>query len=174
MADSEEEVSYKELNRRVKQMAGAFLYNGICKGDRVLVQLPNKLSFVMVFFALMKIGAIPVMMLPAHREAELEGIIKLAEPSAYVVVERYLGFRYVEMALAMKEKFSCLKNIFVDGKQGNDYQTLSEMDYEDIKFPTVDGYETAVLLLSGGTTGVPTQRSYYIASGSNEYDTRYY
>lgn len=98
----------------------------------------------------------------------------MAEPSAYVVVERYLGFRYVEMALAMKEKFSCLKNIFVDGKQGNDYQTLSEMDYEDIKFPTVDGYETAVLLLSGGTTGVPTQRSYYIASGSNEYDTRYY
>lgn len=155
VADSEEEVSYKELNRRVKQMTGAFLYNGICKGDRVLVQLPNKLSFVMVFFALMKIGAIPVMMLPAHREAELEGIIKLAEPSAYVVVERYLGFRYVEMALAMKEKFSCLKNIFVDGKQGNDYRTLSEMDYEDIKFPTVDGYETAVLLLSGGTTGVP-------------------
>ena len=47
VADSEEEVSYKELNRRVKQMAGAFLYNGICKGDRVLVQLPHNPFLVM-------------------------------------------------------------------------------------------------------------------------------
>ena len=32
------------------------------------------------------------MMLPAHREAELEGIIELAKPAAYIVVEKYLGF----------------------------------------------------------------------------------
>ena len=45
----------------------------------MLVQLPNRISFVIVFFALSKIGAVPIMMLPAHREAELEGIIELAK-----------------------------------------------------------------------------------------------
>ena len=58
------------------------------------------------------------MMLPAHREAELEGIIELAKPAAYIVVEKYLGFSYVPMANAMKEKYSCIRHIFVDRIQG--------------------------------------------------------
>lgn len=155
VVDSEQKVTYRELNERVSRMARAFLCNGIHEGDRVVVQLPNKLTFVIVFFALMRIGAVPIMMLPAHREAELEGIIKLAEPTAYVVAERYLGFRYVDMALAMKKKFACLKNIFVDGEQAEGCKLLSESDDAKVNFPKVDGYKTAVLLLSGGTTGIP-------------------
>ncbi len=103
VTDSEDEISYMELKQKADCLAAAFLRKGILKGDKVLVQLPNRISFVIVFFALSKIGAVPIMMLPAHREAELEGIIELAKPAAYIVVEK----------------------------------------------------ETAVLLLSGGTTGVP-------------------
>lgn len=155
VADNKEEVTYGELNQRVSKMARAFWGHGIREGERVIVQMPNNIAFVTVFFALMRIGAIPIMMLPAHREAELEGIIKLAEPTAYVVMERYLGFRYVEMALAMKEKFPCLKNIFLDGAYEEGCLQLSEMKDEKMDFPVVDAYKTAVLLLSGGTTGVP-------------------
>lgn len=32
------------------------------------------------------------MMLPAHREAELEGIIELAKPAAYIVVRNIWDF----------------------------------------------------------------------------------
>ncbi|WP_301109740.1 (2,3-dihydroxybenzoyl)adenylate synthase [Sporosarcina sp.] len=155
LVDSEENITYEELNQRVEQMASAFICKGIEPGDRVVVQLPNRISFVEVLFALMKAGAVPILMLPAHREAELEGIVKLAEPTAYIVAEQYLGYRYVDMALAIKEKFSCLKNVFVDGNGGQGLQSLSGLQYGNVRFPEVDGYQTAVLLLSGGTTGVP-------------------
>lgn len=78
VTDSEDEISYMELKQKADCLAAAFLRKGILKGDKVLVQLPNRISFVIVFFALSKIGAVPIMMLPAHREAELEGIIELA------------------------------------------------------------------------------------------------
>lgn len=154
VADSEEEISYKELDRRASQMAYAFLDNGIKPGDKVIVQLPNRISFVTVLFALARIGAVPIMALPAHRDAELEGITKLAEPTAYIVAERYLGFEYITMAMKLKKKFPCLKKVFVDGEQGGDL-LLSDLESEATELPTIDSYCTAVLLLSGGTTGVP-------------------
>ena len=144
-----------ELKQKADCLAAAFLRKGILKGDKVLVQLPNRISFVIVFFALSKIGAVPIMMLPAHREAELEGIIELAKPAAYIVVEKYLGFSYVPMANAMKEKYSCIRHIFIDSESGDISGMIAETCGENGAFPAVDGYETAVLLLSGGTTGVP-------------------
>lgn len=155
VTDSEDEISYMELKQKADCLAAAFLRKGILKGDKVLVQLPNRISFVIVFFALSKIGAVPIMMLPAHREAELEGIIELAKPAAYIVVEKYLGFSYVPMANAMKEKYSCIRHIFVDSESGDISGMIAETYGENGAFPAVDGYETAVLLLSGGTTGVP-------------------
>lgn len=154
VVDSKEEITYEELNRRACKMAYAFMCNGIKTEDKVIVQLPNRISFVTVLFALARLGAVPIMALPAHREAELEGITELAEPTAYIVAERYLGFEYTAMAMELKRKFPCLKNVIVDGEQGGDL-LLSELMSESIGFPEVDSYSTAVLLLSGGTTGIP-------------------
>lgn len=153
VTDSEEEITYSELNQKAIGTGQYFMEKGIQKGDKVLVQLPNRISFVVVLFALAKIGAVPIMMLPAHRETELEGIIALAKPSAYIVAERYLGFYYVEMAMAMQKKFPCIQNVFVDGTQRGAWYE-AETERQGV-FPEVDSYSTAVLLLSGGTTGVP-------------------
>lgn len=72
VTDSEEEITYSELNQKAIGTGQYFMEKGIQKGDKVLVQLPNRISFVVVLFALAKIGAVPIMMLPAHRETELE------------------------------------------------------------------------------------------------------
>ncbi len=153
VTDSEESITYSELNLKAMHIGMHFLKKGICKGDKVLVQLPNRISFVAVLFALAKIGAVPIMMLPSHREAELEGIIALAKPTAYIVAERYLGFEYVKMALTMQRKYPCIQNVFVDGAQREKwFDTETE---EHGQFPDINSYSTAVLLLSGGTTGVP-------------------
>ena len=149
------EISYKGLERRASEIASAFLDLGIQKGDKVVVQLPNRLSFVEVLFGLEKAGAIPILMLPAHREAEVEGIIKLANPKAYIVAEQYLGYNYLSLATQMKEKYSCLQYIVVDGSNGGDL-ILDDLSGNICReYPTVDCYQPAVLLLSGGTTGIP-------------------
>lgn len=154
VVDSEREITYKGLDEEVDNLAGAFMDIGICQGDRVVVQLPNRISIVIVLFALARIGVVPVMALPAYREAELEGIVKLAEPSAYIVAQRFLGYDYVPLARMLQKKFPFLKTVIVDGENGGDY-LLSKMKGSTTEFPEVDSFSTAVLLLSGGTTGIP-------------------
>ena len=156
LIDKDETISYKTLNEEVIYLATALLQKGISKGDKVLVQLPNKICFAKVLFSLSKIGAIPIMMLPAHRENELEGIIKVARPTAYIVSEKYLGYNYLPLANRLKEKFDCLKMVIVDGTDGGDclLHTLRAND-DSINFPNIDPYSTVLFLLSGGTTGIP-------------------
>lgn len=154
LVDEERKITYQEMEEKVEKLARGFFRIGIKNGDTVLVQLPNRISIVEVIFALCRTGAIPIMALPAHRESEIEGIIKLAKPCAYVVAERYLGYEYLTMAQKMKEKYPCLKEIIVDGEPKCGI-ALRELEGEAVEFPEVDSYEPAVYLLSGGTTGIP-------------------
>ena len=55
--------------------------------------------------------------------------------------------------MAMQKKFPCIQNGFVDGTQRGAWYE-AETERQGV-FPEVDSYSTAVLLLSGGTTGVP-------------------
>ncbi|AGX42687.1 (2,3-dihydroxybenzoyl)adenylate synthase [Clostridium saccharobutylicum] len=150
----EEEVTYAELHQKSSEMAYGFLDLGIQKGDTVVVQIPNSISFVTTLFALAKIGAIPILVLPAYREAELTNIIKLAEPSAYIVADKYLGYDYIPMAEMLKNNYSCLKHVIVDGKAAGNLK-IEDVKAIERELPKVDAYSTAILLLSGGTTGIP-------------------
>ena len=154
VADYESELTYNELDNKVDRLASALFGIGIKAGDKVVIQLPNRISFIVSFFAVIRIGAVPILALSAHREAELEGIMKVAEPKAYIVAERYLGYGYIALAETIREKSPSLQTIIVDGEKGGDF-LLSEIDGEKREWDKVDGYSTAVLLLSGGTTGVP-------------------
>ena len=64
-----------------------------------------------------------------------------AKPAAYIVVEKYLGFSYVPMANAMKEKYSCIRHIFVDSESGDISGMIAETCGENGAFPAVDGYQ---------------------------------
>lgn len=154
ISTAEKEITYKELNLKAEEMSYGFLELGINKGEKVLVQLPNRISFIITIFALMKIGAIPIMALPAHRESELSGIIENAKPKAYIIADKYQGYNYINMAENLKNKYDCLKEIIVDGNSENNINLLSIKGDKKEK-STIDGYNTALLLLSGGTTGTP-------------------
>jgi len=52
---------------------------GIRPLDRVLVQLPNWNEFVFAYFALQKIGAIPVLLIDRYRQFEITRLISSQE-----------------------------------------------------------------------------------------------
>ncbi len=59
--------TYQELDERADRMAAGLRRLGIAQEQRVLVQLPNIAEFLPLCCALFRIGAIPVLALPAHR-----------------------------------------------------------------------------------------------------------
>ncbi|SFR83486.1 salicylate synthase [Anaeromicropila populeti] len=165
IVEGDRTITYEELNEKADEMAYGFVQMGIKKGERVIVQLPNRISFMTVFFALSRVGAIPVFVLPAHREAEITKIIELAKPVAYIIPDEYMGFQYVEMAKTIVDKTETVKYLIVDGNVDGCYK-LSDIKGIKTALVAPSHRDIAVLLLSGGTTGIPkliprTQTDYW-------------
>ena len=94
-------ISCSELDWRADELASGLHYLGIQQGDRILIQLPNSIEFVLSCFALFRPGAIPILSMPANREADIDAICALAEPVAYITLDIFLGFDHYALAQKM-------------------------------------------------------------------------
>ena len=56
--------TYHDLKIKADRLSLQFLRLGLRPLDRIILQLPNIPEFVYIYFALLRIGAIPVMCLP--------------------------------------------------------------------------------------------------------------
>ena len=74
----DERVSYRQLKQRVDRLALHLLDEGVAPLDRWVVQLPNIPEFVYLYFALQRLGAIPIMALAGHRWNEINAFFELS------------------------------------------------------------------------------------------------
>lgn len=169
VTDASRRLTYAELNARVDQLALRFLDIGLKPKDIVLLQLPNIVEFFYVFFAAQKIGLIPVMCLPPHRQAEIGYFAELTRAKAYFIPDEFRGFDYIAMAGEIRARVSSIEHVFVAGKKGGAARTISldalieepvgnlegESGERALKRCRPDPFEVALFLLSGGTTGIP-------------------
>ena len=144
-------LSYKEMETKIELAAVGFYNEGIRCGDRVILQLPNGINFLVTFFGLIKIGAIPIMGLPAHRIGEIKGLIRTAAPAAYICEECFMGYDYSEITSVLYEE-NLVHHILVIPEET---EVLDRLDLSGIyEKEEVDNLDTAFLSLSGGTTGM--------------------
>ncbi|AUX23103.1 enterobactin synthase subunit E [Sorangium cellulosum] len=147
-------LSYGELDRRADRLTAGLLRLGVRPGDRVVVQLPNIAEFFEVCFALFRLGALPVLALPAHRRAEISYFCQFTGAVAYVIADRDGGFDYRELAGQIQQETSTLKHVLVVGDPGR-FTALSSVDAEPGELPGPAPGDVAFFQLSGGSTGVP-------------------
>nr|WP_220139755.1 AMP-binding protein [Nocardia sp. GTS18] len=146
--------SYAELDAAADAMAHGLLALGIRPGDRVIVQLPNIPEFATALFGLLRAGIIPVLTLPAHRRAEIEHLAALSEAVAYLIPDRLGDFDYRELAATVRAAVPSLAHVLVAGDPG-EFRALDTIPAQGDSLPEVDPAEIAVMLVSGGTTGLP-------------------
>ncbi|WP_329793979.1 (2,3-dihydroxybenzoyl)adenylate synthase [Lentzea sp. DG1S-22] len=147
-------MTYTELSKLSAALAGGLLRRGIKPLDRVVVQLPNIPEFVVLVFALLKIGAIPVMALPGHRKVELTHLCAHSRAVALVVADRVRGFDHRALAREVADEVSTVEQVVVVGEP-EEFTALADLYRPGGKLPVVDPSQPALFLLSGGTTGLP-------------------
>lgn len=157
--------TYAALDADADRMAYGLAALGISPGDRVIVQLPNVPEFASVLFGLLRAGAVPVLTLPAHRRAEIEHLTELSGAVAYIVADQAADFDYRELAAEVAERVPSLRHVLVLGAAGP-FTALNSVPRATGSLPVVDPGDIAVLLVSGGTTGLPK----LIARTHNDYD----
>ncbi|MGW1743324.1 (2,3-dihydroxybenzoyl)adenylate synthase [Nocardia sp. NPDC001965] len=147
-------LTYAELDAEADRMAYGFLRLGITPGDRVIVQLLNTPDFAIVLFGLLRAGIIPVLTLPAHRRAEIEHLARLSGAVAYLVADRHGDFDYRQLAAALRETVEPLRHVLVSGDAG-EFTELMSIAADTGSLPAIDPGDIALMLVSGGTTGLP-------------------
>jgi mycobactin salicyl-AMP ligase len=156
VVEGDRRLSYAELDREADAVAHGFRARGVAPGDRVIVQLPNDAEFVTVLFGLLRAGAVPVLTLPAHRRSEIEHLARLSDAVAYVGPDRFDGFDHRELAAQLRSVVPSLRTVVIRGEAGDDLAYADLIDNRQAgELPPVDAAEVAVLLVSGGTTGLP-------------------
>lgn len=159
----DERISYRALGTRVACVASHLAALGILPRDRVLMQLNNVPEFLYLAFALFKLGALPVMALPAHRETEIRYLIEFSGAVAYAGPLEFRGFNYVDMVRKIAPGTPELKHLLIAGSDAPKGaiaigQMLSHADAAGAAIVArhrPSPSDVAFFLLSGGTTGVP-------------------
>ncbi|QNS08002.1 AMP-binding protein [Streptomyces xanthii] len=77
-------LTYGLLNRRVERTAAGFRLRGLRRGQRVVVRLPNVPEAVIALFALLRVGAVPVVCPVALGGRELAHVVRVSEAAGLV------------------------------------------------------------------------------------------
>lgn len=160
--DAHRSLTYRELDARATNLALNLLDLGLAPRDAVVVQLPNTIDFVIVHFALQKIGVIPVLALPPHRFREMSCFVQIAGAVATFTPDRQRDFSYIDMVTRIAAESPTLRHRIVLGDAVEGTVSLSELIARPARRPAteldaiaIDPEDPAVFLLSGGTTGIP-------------------
>lgn len=162
LIDGEQSVSYGELGERARRLALNLLEEGLKPLDRVIVQLPNVVEFAYLYFALQKIGCIPIMALPTHRYREMKQFAGLSNAAACVTPDTTRDFDYREMVARLRGTNPTLRLGIIVGDAPSGFLSLhrlldrpSHKTPADLEAILIDPEDPAVFQLSGGTTGIP-------------------
>jgi len=161
--DGERRISLAQVWSESERLAAHLYSVGLRSRQRVVFQLPNSVEFLSTFLALLRIGVIPIMALPAHREAEITHYVRSAEAVALLIPDEHRGFDYRSMADSVRRATDNLRHVLVLGAPGARDISLDDLLSRPAQADVVaaianqvpDPTDVAFMLLSGGTTALP-------------------
>ncbi|MBX6762904.1 MAG: acyl--CoA ligase [Rubrobacteraceae bacterium] len=178
-------LTYRELWEEAGAVAAKLLELGVRKGDRVALQLPTSLDYVVALYGAVRIGAVGVQLqVDLSRDAVAQSIEK-AGARVLVVTENYRGEPTAENARAIRDASPTLEHVIVQG--GEDYpkdvlsfeevRSSGERPPEDVERANrPEALDPFVMVFTSGTTGSPKETLHLHANyiyGDRSYEKLY-
>ncbi|QHE84401.1 (2,3-dihydroxybenzoyl)adenylate synthase [Hydrogenophaga sp. BPS33] len=162
LIDGDVSFTYAELDRATTNLALNLLELGLKPLDRVVPTLPNVHEFVVLYFALQKIGCIPIAALVTHRYAEISQFVQLSGATTCVYPDAAGDFAFAPVIARVQAENPSLKFRLVLGEAGAGEVSLRELIRKPATLPAsrlaeihIDPTDPCIFQLSGGTTGIP-------------------
>ncbi|MBN1160821.1 MAG: AMP-binding protein [Dehalococcoidales bacterium] len=150
----ERRVSFARLEEDANRFAHALIKMGVKKGDRVAILLANNPEFIVVFFGIMKAGAIAVPLDTRYVVDELKSLCDDCTPVVFIIEEPPLAslltaiheFRSVQHVITL--------NYQEDGRFTSYRQIMAENPPSSIQ-ADIDPDDIAIISYTGGPTYKP-------------------
>ncbi|MGD9364900.1 MAG: AMP-binding protein [Desulfobacteraceae bacterium] len=142
------DISYAQLNEQATRIATALLGLGVSAGDHIALCAPNSWKWVAFYFGVLKTGAVAVTLSSLLRRQELELLLCHCSPKVVFAFDGILA----DLA-GVREKAGIETVISDGGDMG--FEQLVKTGAPAFTAVQRDRSDTAVILYTGGTTGVP-------------------
>ncbi|GAB6062768.1 AMP-binding protein [Deferrisoma palaeochoriense] len=161
--DDRARLGYGEASAQAEAAALGLLEAGVKPGDRVLLQLPNWHEFGVAYFALQKMGAVPVLLIDRYRQHEIGHLIRLTGATAWLVPERFRNTDFRPIVADVRRAHPEVERVVWVRAAG----AVEDLRWEDLCRAGVSGggerlarvrpdpQAVAHLAPTGGTTGLP-------------------
>jgi non-ribosomal peptide synthetase component E (peptide arylation enzyme) len=165
--DDRNRLTYKTLKEKVDRFAIALIKLGVKPHDRLILQLPNRYEFVVAFYGMQKMGAVPLLSIPRHEYRELSTFFKITEAVGWIVPLRDGKIEFLPLIEKIMAEFKGLKHIIMprDSEALPPFAVSLENLIEEVNIDDYsedylaqfrpDPNDVAVLIPTGGTTGLP-------------------
>ncbi len=140
---AEMHLSYADLWLRAEKVAAFLQKKGIGKGDRVAFYLGNRPEFLIVYLALLRLGAVMVPINLRYRRGEIAPLLADSTPKLMVT----------EAAQLPILQGLNLDNLPFETTLVVEQLAEWEADPAGVVWPTVDGDDAAMIIYTSGTTG---------------------
>lgn len=180
-------ITFKEFKNYIDKCAKSLKVLGVNKGDIVTICMPNTPEAVISFFAVNKIGAIANMIHPLSAEEEIKQYLNntkskymIALNQCYSKIKKIIKDTFVKRVViaSPSDSMPIIMNTLYNATMGRKeekpvnnkmylfWQEFIKLGYSYEKDTLVNMHsqDTAVILHSGGTTGVP--KSIVLANSS--------
>ena len=135
-ADGVRSLTFAEIDARANRMADALAARGLVRGDRLCVHLANRVEFIDLFLACVRMGVIFVPVNVLYREREIGHMVGDAEPRLSITSGEHV-------ALFGKSDVVDIEEIARDA---------STQRADRVRL-TIDGDDPAAIVYTSGTTG---------------------
>jgi malonyl-CoA/methylmalonyl-CoA synthetase len=129
-------LTFGDIDARANRMAHALAARGIVRGDRLCVHLANRVDFLDLFLACMRMGVIFVPVNVLYREREIGHIVADAAPRLSITSAEHLGLFGVSAVVGIEDVAAQAAT------QSSDRVRLA-----------IDGDDSLAIVYTSGTTG---------------------
>jgi acyl-CoA synthetase (AMP-forming)/AMP-acid ligase II len=142
-------VSFAEFRDRAERAAAGLAALGVGPDTPVAWQLPTRIESIVLSFALARLGATQVPIIPIYREREVGSVLQQAGAKFFAVPGVWRNFDYEAMARGLSEAAGGAFEVIVVT------DTLPEGDPSALPEPPTDGDAVRWLYSTSGTTAAP-------------------
>ena len=156
-------VSFSRLDADANSLARALQEMGVRPGDHVALLMTNDPEWVLVWMAVVRLGAVLVPVNTRYRQDEVAYILAQSDAKVLFTMDRYWNTDYLEMISAItsgQAQPGSLKAVIGwRDKEGPGGLNISKMVEAgrmlDTQLPDVDPATCAIIVYTSGTTGFP-------------------
>ncbi len=157
------EITYETLLERVNALANGLKELDVQKGDRVALLLPNSPTYIIAYYAVVKIGAIVTNINVMNHGEELQRILNHSEAKIVITLDLFLK-NVTSIVLNTPVQNLLIHSVFGVEKDIKDLERLPPLKYVNDLIEKYQGLDcenesspddVAVLQYTSGVTGLP-------------------